>query len=125
MVNDFYRGILGRLPDDGGFNDWLGEMRTAQCTSAQAVEDVSYELSLLFVQSGEYTAKGRNNVGYIEDLYNAILRRGADCGGFTAWVDNLDSMTRVQVLTGIHCQPGISDAGGCSDSGWVCVLIII
>jgi hypothetical protein len=37
-------------------------------------------------------------MGYIEDLYNAILRRGGDCGGFTAWVDNLDIMTRVQVL---------------------------
>jgi len=98
LVNDFYRGILGRLPDDGGFNDWLGQMRTAQCTSAQAVEDVSYAQSLAFVQSGEYTAKGRDNMGYIEDLYNAILRRGADCGGFTAWVDNLNSMTRVQVL---------------------------
>jgi hypothetical protein len=105
MVNDFYRGILGRLPDDAGFNAWLGEMRTAQCTSAQAVEDLSYELSLLFVQSGEYIERGRNNVGYVEDLYNAILRRGADCGGFTAWVDNLDIMTRVQVLQAFTASP--------------------
>jgi hypothetical protein len=105
MVNDFYRGILGRLPDDGGFNEWLGRMRTAQCIGAAAVEDLSYELALLFVQSGEYTAKGRNNVGYIEDLYNAILRRGADCGGFTAWVDNLNSMTRVQVLQAFTASP--------------------
>ena len=105
MVNDFYRGILRRLPDDDGFNDWLGQMRTAQCTSAQAVEDLSYELSLLFVQSGEYIAKGRSNVGYIEDLYNAILRRGADCGGFTAWVNNLNTMTRVQVLQAFTASP--------------------
>jgi hypothetical protein len=98
MVNDFYRGILGRLPDSDGFNDWLGAMRMAQCSGAQAVEDLSYELSLLFVQSAEYTAKGRNNVGYIEDLYNAILRRGADCAGFQGWVNNLNTMTRVQVL---------------------------
>jgi hypothetical protein len=105
MVNDFYRGILGRLPDDDGFNDWLGQMRTAQCTSAQAVEDLSYELSLLFVQSAEYTAKGRSNVGYIEDLYNAILRRGADCGGFQAWVNNLNTMTRVQVLQAFTASP--------------------
>ena len=76
----------------------LSEMRAARCSGTAAVEELSYELSLLFVQSGEYIGRGRNNVGYVEDLYNAILRRGADCGGFTAWVDNLDSMTRVQVL---------------------------
>jgi len=98
LVNDFYRGILGRLPDDAGYNSWLAQMREAQCTGPQAVEDVSYAQSLAFVQSTEYTAKGRDNVCYIEDLYNAILRRGADCAGFHAWVNNLDSMTRVQVL---------------------------
>ena len=74
-------------------------MRTALCSSAAAVEELSYELSLLFVQSGKYIGRGRNNVGYVEDLYNAILRRGADCGGFTAWVNYLDSgNSRVQLL---------------------------
>jgi len=99
MVNDFYRGILGRLPDDGGFNAWLQQMRLAQCSGAQAVKDLSYQISLLFVQSQEYTNRNRNNTQYIEDLYNAILRRGGDCAGFQAWITVLNGgMPREQVL---------------------------
>ena len=74
-------------------------MRKAQCTSPQAVEDLSYDLSLLFIQSDEYIGRKRNNVEYVEDLYNAILRRGADCDGFVAWVKNLDAgMSREEML---------------------------
>ncbi len=37
---------------------------------------------------------------YVEDLYNAILRRGADAGGFLYWVNLLNSgtYTREQML---------------------------
>ena len=34
-VMDFYRGLLGRLPDDGGFDFWLGQFRTAQCRAGR------------------------------------------------------------------------------------------
>ncbi|HET9651427.1 MAG TPA: DUF4214 domain-containing protein, partial [Usitatibacter sp.] len=37
MVMDFYRGVLGRLPDSGGFTYWLGLFRTAQCQGPSAV----------------------------------------------------------------------------------------
>ncbi len=33
MTIDLFRGALGRLPDDGGFNFWLGQLRAAQCRS--------------------------------------------------------------------------------------------
>jgi hypothetical protein len=36
-VVDFYRGLLARLPDDGGFAFWVGRFRTAQCLNAAAV----------------------------------------------------------------------------------------
>ena len=83
LVNDFYRGFLNRFPDDAGFNAYLTQMRTAQCTSADAVKNLSYQIALSFVQSAEYAARNRNNTRYVEDLYNGILRRGADCAGFT------------------------------------------
>ena len=99
MVNDFYRGFMNRFPDDSGFNSWLVQMRQAQCTGPQAVQELSYQLSLLFIQSAEYAGRNRNNIEYVEDLYNAILRRGADCEGFTAWVNSLDGgMSRVNML---------------------------
>jgi hypothetical protein len=99
LVNDFYRGLLNRFPDDGGFNGWLGAMREAQCAGAAAMTEVSHQIALAFVQSEEYAGRNRDNTEYIEDLYNGILRRGADCAGFNAWVDNLDSgMSREEVL---------------------------
>ena len=120
MVNDFYRGFLNRFPDDGGFNSWLTQMRQAQCTGQAAVRDLSYQLSSLFVNSAEYAGRNRNNAQYVEDLYNAILKRGADPAGFQAWVNNLNNgMTRQQALQVFHRQHRVSGESGCGDSGRV------
>jgi hypothetical protein len=99
LINDFYRGFLNRFPDDAGFNGYITQMRQVQCTGTAAVKNLSYQIALSFVQSSEYAARSRNNIGYVEDLYNSILRRGGDCAGFTAWVNSLNSGTsRASVL---------------------------
>ena len=98
LVNDLYRGFLGRFPDTAGFNSWLGLMRNAQCTGAQAVRDLTYQIALGFVQSTEYGLRNRNNSQYVEDLYNGILRRGADPAGFIVWVNALNTTTRSQMV---------------------------
>ncbi len=100
LVNDFYRGILSRLPDTPGFNFWLGLMRTAQCAGAQAVQDLSYRIALGFIQSAEYTAKARTNAGFVEDLYDGIMRRSGDSTEVNYWVGvlNAATMTRQQAL---------------------------
>ncbi len=81
---------MSRFPDDAGFNSYLTQMRTAQCTGADAVKNLSYQIALSFVQSAEYAARNRNNTEYVEDLYNGILRRGADCAGFTGMGQQLE-----------------------------------
>ena len=100
LVNDLFRGFLNRFPDTGGFNFWVDLMREAQCTGAQAVRDATYQIALAFVQSEEYTLRGGDHLEYVEDLYNGILKRGADPGGFFFWVDFLNSgtYTREQLL---------------------------
>jgi hypothetical protein len=100
LVNDFYRGILSRLPDTTGFNYWLGRMRQAQCTSGTQVRLISNQIVLGFIQSAEYAAKARTNAGYVEDLYDAIMRRSADPTEVNYWVGVLDggTMSREQVL---------------------------
>jgi hypothetical protein len=99
LVNDLYRGFLARLPDDGGFNSWLTLMQEAQCTGEEAVLDVTNEIGLLFLQSAEYEARSRDNGEYITDLYDAILRRGAELAGYLAWLAELNAgMTREQAL---------------------------
>ena len=100
LVNDFYRGFLNRLPDNAGFNAWLTQMRSAQCAGPQQVRDVSHQIALQFIQSAEYALRARNNSGYVDDLYNGILRRGADPAGFAYWRSFLDlgTYTREQLL---------------------------
>ncbi|MBI5675485.1 MAG: DUF4214 domain-containing protein [Nitrospirae bacterium] len=94
LVNDLYRGFLSRLPDNGGFNSWLGEMQTAQCGGdPQAIRDLTSQIALNFLQSQEYANRNTSNSEYIEDLYNGILRRGADLAGYLYWLGALNGGT--------------------------------
>jgi hypothetical protein len=106
LVNDLYRGFLGRLPDSAGFNHWLKDnptmnMRSAQCGGAAAVRNLTYQIALAFIQCTEYANRKRDDNQYVEDLYNGILKRGADPTGYTHWVNLLKNRTytRQQMLT--------------------------
>jgi hypothetical protein len=93
-VVDFYRGILGRLPDTGGFNAWLAQLRTAQCSgpgAAAAIYATVDSISSQFIFSGEYTGRNRSNTDYVSDLYYAFLRRGGDLAGVNFWINQLNS----------------------------------
>ena len=93
LMNDFYRGVLNRLPESAGFNFWLGQIKTAQCTGAQQVANTSNTIASLFFHSAEYAGRARNNPGYVEDVYDAIMRRNADLGGYNFWVGVLNAST--------------------------------
>jgi hypothetical protein len=89
-VVDFYRGVLSRLPDTGGFNFWVQQFRTAQCQGAAAVNTQVESISSGFMNSGEYTGRNRTNPQFVGDLYNAFLRRGGDLGGVQFWIGQLN-----------------------------------
>ena len=90
-VGDFYRGLLSRLPDTGGFNAWVTLFRTAQCSGASAVYQTVESISSQFANSGEYLGKARTNSQYVGDLYNAFLRRGGDLAGVQFWIGALNN----------------------------------
>jgi hypothetical protein len=95
-VMDFYRGLLARLPDPGGFNAWVAAFRAAQCGGRAAVVAQIEAISSAFANGPEYTGKGRTNAQYVGDLYNAFLRRGGDLGGVQFWINDLDSGARTR-----------------------------
>jgi alpha-tubulin suppressor-like RCC1 family protein len=95
-VVDFYRGLLGALPDDGGFNYWLQLFRTAQCQGAVAVNTQVESISSAFASSSQYVNRGRTNAQYVGDLYNAFLRRGGDLAGVQFWIGQVDSGARTR-----------------------------
>jgi hypothetical protein len=98
-VMDFYRGLLSRLPDQGGFDFWVSQFRSAQCAGAGAVAAQAESISSSFATSAEYVGRGRTNAQFVGDLYNAFLRRGGDLGGVQFWIGQLNSaaLTREQV----------------------------
>jgi hypothetical protein len=100
LLNDLYRGILSRLPDDGGYIFWLAQMQAAQCAGEAAVRDLTSQIALIFITSTEYRDKGRSNSEFLEDLYDAILRRAPDLGGHLFWLGQLNSgaLSREEVL---------------------------
>lgn len=95
-VVDFYRGLLARLPDDAGFNYWVGQFRTAQCQGPAAVTTQADTISRLYLQSGEYSARNRTDTQYVGDLYNAFLRRGGDLAGVQYWIDQIATGARTR-----------------------------
>ena len=103
-VVDFYRGLLARLPDDGGFQFWVSKFRQAQCTqppsaaSAAIIQQVE-SISKAYTDSAEYAGRGRSNAQFVGDLYNAFLRRGGDLDGVKFWIAQVTSgaQTREQL----------------------------
>lgn len=91
MVMDFYRGLLGRLPDAAGYNHWVQQLRTAQCQGAGAVYGVVESISASFLSSGEYGARARTYPQMVGDFYNSFLRRGGDLAGVQFWIGELSS----------------------------------
>ena len=94
VVMDFYRGLLGRLPDSSGFDYWVGRFRAAQCVGVTAVNAEVDAISSLFVSSPEYAARGRTAERFVGDLYNAFLRRGGDVEGVRYWIGEVESGRR-------------------------------
>ncbi|MBK8321692.1 MAG: DUF4214 domain-containing protein [Betaproteobacteria bacterium] len=88
-VVDFYRGLLSRLPDDGGLASWVSQFRSAQCAGAGSVYNTVESISSSFANGGEYASRNRTNAQYVGDLYNAFLRRGGDLGGVQFWISQL------------------------------------
>lgn len=99
MVMDFYRGLLARLPDVGGFSIWRGQLQIAQCQGAVAVNAQVESISSQFANGAEYAARGRTHAQFVGDLYNAFLRRGGDLAGVQFWINQLSgsTLTRDQV----------------------------
>ena len=93
FIAQTYLGILTRDADVGGFEGWLGAL-LAGASREQIVQ--------AFLVSGEFQSGfGSNltNAQFVERMYNNILLRPSDPGGFNGWVQVLNSgqLTRAQV----------------------------
>jgi hypothetical protein len=125
LTIDLYRGILGVLPDSGGFNFWLDQIRVAQCRgSSNLISQVS-TLSQLFIASVEYQQRdaarppAERTRRYVGDLYNAFLRRGGDLDRLPALGERAQRGPPIArlVALGLRAEHGVPDARERGDRG--------
>ena len=95
QVYRLYKATLDREPDSGGYEHWTNSLG----------EGTSYNnVASGFVNSVEFQSKygSTNNGEFVTLLYNNVLGRAPDAGGYAHWVGLLDSstITRVQVVGG-------------------------
>jgi hypothetical protein len=99
LVTHYYQSILRRAPDAGGKAFWLGEAARTQSLGLDPNE-VWYAMAQQFYASAEYQAFGRDDTGFVTDLYDTFFNRAPDSGGMSFWTSQLASgMPREVVLT--------------------------
>jgi hypothetical protein len=91
MVMDLYRGLLSRLPDSAGLAHWVRLLRLAQCQGAVEVHQTVEIISHAFLESTEFSQRGRTFEQVVADFYNAVLRRGGDLPGVRYWIEQLST----------------------------------
>ena len=82
-VTRLYNALLGRNPDNAGLTYWLNDVDDND-NSLQGVSGA-------FAGSEEYLARfgAQSNEEFINQLYNNILGRDADQGGYDYWLDEI------------------------------------
>ena len=89
----FYTVVLGRDPDQGGFDSWVAGLTGGTLSGS--------DLERGFFLSPEYTNKQKGDPAFLDDCYQAYFDRAADAGGKQGWLDALaQGMTRTEVLDG-------------------------
>ena len=82
FVYRMYKTVLGREPEESGFNTWVSLLESGKMSAAELVSS--------FFESNEYTAKAKSNEEILNDCYQAMMNRGPDAGGKAYWMDHLN-----------------------------------
>ena len=93
FVERFYTLVLGRQPDQGGFDNWV----TALTNGTYAGGDIAKA----FFLSAEYLNQNTSNDAFVETAYKAFFGREADSAGKEGWLNVLaQGQSREYVLDG-------------------------
>jgi hypothetical protein len=98
LVTHYYRAILRRAPDSGGHDFWQGQAASLQAQQA-SINETWFAMAMSFYGSAEYLAFGRDDAGFVTDLYTTFFNRPPDSGGLGFWTSQLAAgMPREVVL---------------------------
>ncbi len=136
IVQDCYQAMLGREPDEAGYNDWVSKLDTGMSVNAILAGFVgSQEFGNLCasygIQPGSYSS-GENrdqNIGvtsYVARLYTQALGRDYDPDGLNDWcgkiLANTDRNNIIQVAANGFFHSQEFENKGLNDEEYVKVL---
>jgi len=105
FVCALYVDILGRAPDSGGLNSWVGALN-----SGTSRTQVAYAIA----NSNEY------RTDFIQTDYQIFLNRSADAGGMSTWLAAFSSgATDEQVDAGILGSDEFFTDSGSTNNGYI------
>jgi len=87
-----YQAAFDRTPDKAGLGFWIHAMDAGQPLS---------EVAAGFIGSAEFAGKYGTNTSdaqYVEALYQNVLHRAPDAGGYDYWMHTLQMTSRAQLL---------------------------
>jgi V8-like Glu-specific endopeptidase len=99
-VERLYLNVLGRSPDAGGRQSWLGELSRGQSRAdvlvgfSESPENRSRTASLLDRGLIDYD----NNMAFVARLYDTALDRNPDLAGARNWVAALEAGTTIHAV---------------------------
>jgi hypothetical protein len=98
FITSAYQNYLGRQPEPGGLNNWVGAMQ-AGLTDEQ--------LEACFISSPEYIQNhGGTGAAWVEGLYHDILGRAPDPVGLRSWLGALAAgVTPYQIADDFAASP--------------------
>jgi hypothetical protein len=96
-VDLVYQNVLGRAPDTGGRAYWKGQLDTGARSRGNVM--------IGFSESAEYRALSASEV-YVTMIYVGMLRRAPEPGGFSYWVNYLDTgNSGLALINGFFASP--------------------
>lgn len=113
LVQHYYRSILRRDADGGGWDYWSSEARRmrSEVDSLSGVADTStteawYAMAMSFFSSAEYAGRASADDAYVTDLYRTFFDRAPDAEGMAFWRGQLSQgLPREAILTSFMFSP--------------------
>lgn len=107
LVTNCYLGILTRDPDMGGWLGWTSAVRSG-------LTPLGMVTAFLNSPEGQGLYSSLDNAAFVNAVYVNALHRLADSGGFTYWLDKLNSgaLTRGSLMLSFIMSPEFNNLTG-------------
>jgi hypothetical protein len=84
MITHFYQAILRRAPDASGLSYWQDQAALIASLGGN-IDETWFAMARAFFFSPEYRSLGRDDAGFVTDLYNTFFDRAPDAAGLDYW----------------------------------------